>query len=99
MEGKILKKIKDAFSIRLKRWLCSYVPLSEMVIEHGKIDLINIYGTLSSIDVHGLSDSDIELLITRQMLPEIRKYVEFVDIEMRDGTKIKQGILKVAKTK
>ena len=93
----MFKKIKDAFSVRLKRWLCGYMPLPEMVIEYRKIDLIDINSTVSLDDVYGLSDADIELLIVRQMFPEIRKYVWFVDIEMHDGTKSKQGILKVAK--
>lgn len=91
----MFKKVKDAFSVRLKRWLCGKMPLPEMVIEHRKIDLIDVHGSVCLNDIEGLPNDDIELLLLRQMVPEIKKYVGFIDVEMHDGMKYKQGILKV----
>jgi len=94
---KLIRKIKDAFSVRLKHWLCGKMSLPKLVIEHRKIDLIDVIAIVSLNDVQGLSNADIEILIIRQMLPEIRKYVSFIDVEMHDGAKYKQGILEVVK--
>lgn len=95
----MIQRIKDAFSVRLKRWLCGRMPLPELVIEHRKFDLIDINSTVDLMRLQGVPNEKIEEMAIMQMLPEIKKYVGFVDVEMHDGLKFKQAILIVASTK
>lgn len=92
----MFKKLKDAVSVRLKLWLCGRMPLPELVIEHRKFDLIDINSTVDLMRFQGVPNEKIEEMAIMQMFPEIKKYVGFIDVEMHDGNKYKQAILKVA---
>ncbi len=85
------EKIKQLAIKSLKKWLCGKLPMPE---QHETIELKR------TVDINEWTCKFTERILMEDMIQELNKdIVVFTDIELPDGGKRKQAILKVVKPK
>ena len=90
------KKIKVNLINRLKHWLYNYIPGPELIVEHRNFDIIEVEATIDFTNFPDLPNGQTEMGIIMEMIPELKKHVHFLDVEMHDGHKYKRGVLEIA---